>query len=97
MAKQKKATAPKKEVKDSPESFTYHVSVELNEKKFDIDTNDLKEAVMSVKPELLKTSVIFKFTKDGGRTIERFVYCPRAKILFTNPLTLDAFIRSIYF
>ncbi len=73
----------------------FHVHAELNGQVFDVDTDDVRTTILSFKPEFLKTSLKLKISK-GDVIRDRFLYSARAKILFTNPYTLDAFIRALY-
>ena len=84
----------KKEVKT--EQAKYHVVINLNDQVFEIDTNDVQEAIMSVAPQFLKTKLIINVTNDEGRHAERVLYLQRGKLLFTNRYALEALVRNLF-
>jgi hypothetical protein len=85
-----KAKAPTKKEK------TYSLFISLNDKTFDIETDDLREAILSVQPEFLRTKVIIKVTKDS-KTLERVLYLAKAKMLFQNKYAMDSLINNLLF
>lgn len=82
----------KKETKETPK--TYKLVVTVNEKVSETETDDLFGAIMSFKPDFIRTAVSIEVTKNG-KTQQRYIYANRAKILFQNRITLEIFIRDI--
>lgn len=75
----------------------YDVYVKLNEKEISEKTDDIKSVLLAVKPDLLKTSLTIKVTKNG-KIFERYLYLNDARRLFRNDLTLGIFVRdAIYY
>jgi hypothetical protein len=85
---------PKKEVKTT--ETKYHVVINLNDQVFELDTNDVASAIMSVAPQFLKTKLIINVTNDEGRHAERVLYLQRGKLLFTNRYALEALVRNLF-
>ena len=80
------------EKKETPK--TYKLVVTVNEKVSETETDDLFSAIMSFKPDFIRTAVSIEVTKNG-KTQQRYIYANRAKILFQNRITLEIFIRDI--
>jgi len=80
------------EIKETPK--TYKLVVTVNEKVSETETDDLFSAIMSFKPDFIRTAVSIEVTKNG-KTQQRYIYANRAKILFQNRITLEIFIRDI--
>lgn len=74
----------------------YHVFLELNDKTYEVDTDNVEEAILSHKPPVLKTSLTVKVTK-GQKTIVRYLYLKDARRLFNNKITLMVFVRNLLF
>jgi len=67
----KKPVVKKKVVKKPVVKETeYHLVISLNDEVFEFNTDDLRESILSVEPEFLRTKVILKVTKDG-KTLDR--------------------------
>jgi regulatory protein YycH of two-component signal transduction system YycFG len=79
-------------VKETPK--TYKLVVSVNDTVSKTETDDLFNAIMSFKPEFIRTAVSIEVTKNG-KTNQRYVYANRAKILFQNRIALEIFIRDI--
>lgn len=83
------------EVVQNPTALpAYHLKISLNDKVFDIDTDDLRSAIHSVKPEFLRTKIIMWITKDG-RTVERLLYLRKGEALFRNKYAMDFLINNL--
>lgn len=89
-----KKTATKKEEKT--EQKKYHVVVKLNDQVFEMDTDNVQEAIQSVAPEFLKTKLIINVTNDDGRQAERVLYLQKGKVLFTNRYAMEALARNLF-
>ncbi len=77
-------------------SPTYKLKIKLNSQEKIIETDNLKEAIMSVKPAFLKTKVVMSIEKDG-KTCERQIFVKMAKQIFRSDIYLDMFIRKLIF
>jgi hypothetical protein len=82
--------------KTPKESKLYSLSISLNDKTYEAETDDLREAIQSLKPEFLRTKVILKITKEG-KTLERVLYLQRGKMLFQNKYYMDVLINNLIF
>lgn len=76
--------------------YEYHMKVRMNDQVFECDTNNLEEAIMAIKPAVLKTKIQFEITKDG-KLCERQVFVNRGKMIFRNSMFLKTFIRFFIF
>ena len=74
----------------------YHLYLKLNDKVYEVDTDDLEKSILEHKPAILKTSLTLKITK-GKKTLDRYLYLRDARRLFTNSITLNAFVRNLFF
>ena len=74
----------------------YHLFIDLNDKSYEVDTDNLEEAIASFRPEILKTSLTIRVTKDG-KTLDRYLYLNPARRLFNNSIALEAFVRNLLF
>lgn len=83
--------------KSSPQnSPVYHLEMKMNDKVFECDTDNLAEAIMSFQPQVLKTRVFFNITKNG-LTCAKQVMVRRARMMFRNPMYMNAFMRQLIF
>jgi hypothetical protein len=96
MVKEKTIAKKVEKEKTPKESKLYSLFISLNDKTFDIETDDLRESIRSVEPEFLRTKVIIKVTKDG-KTLERVLYLAKAKMLFQNKYAMDSLINNLLF
>ena len=101
ITKTKRAPRKKKEVEllveaPSVEKKEYKIDIKINDKEFSIETNDIREAILSTEPDFLRTRVILKITK-GDKTLERMLYLQQAKMLFINRYAMDAFLKNLIF
>lgn len=72
----------------------FHLYIKLNDKSFEVDTDNIVETIKSFKPAILKTALTIRITK-GKRTIDRYLYLKDGRRLFTNDTTLDMFVRNL--
>jgi len=95
----KKTKTPSKveveNVESPKEKGMYHVFIKLNDKSFEINTNDIGQAIMSVKPTILKTALTVRVT-NRKRTVDRYVYLMPARRLLANDLTLYSFVKNLF-
>lgn len=87
----KKKTSPKK----ITPSFKYEVEMRFNAEVFTAKSNDLSEAIMSLKPERLLTEVFIKIYKDKELISERRIDRTRGRRIFGNPESLEIFLMSL--
>lgn len=97
----KKVVQIKNEILETPEvkkekKSQYHVLLKLNDKTYEVDTNDIGATILEYKPAVLKTSLIIKVTK-GDKTLDRKLYLKDARRLFNNKITLMVFVRNLFF
>lgn len=74
----------------------FHLSMKLNDEVFETGTDSLEEAILSFKPKVLKTKVLFTI-KKGDTVCERQVFVQRAKMIFRSKLFLQTFVRNLIF
>ena len=91
------STPTKPAVKKTPaKEPEFHLVIILNDKVFEFDTDDLRESIMSVEPEFLRTKVILKVTKDG-KTLDRLYFLQQGKKLFYNKYFMETLINNLIF
>ena len=90
----KKVVEVKEEKEEKISKGEYHVFLDLNDKTYEVDTNNIEETILTHKPSLLKTSLTVKVTKDN-KTVTRYLYLRDARRLFTNEIVLHIFVRNI--
>ena len=74
----------------------FHVKVQMNDQVFEIDTDELAEAMLSLKPDALKTKVIINVTHVlSKKTAEFVLFNMKAKRLFALPLAAMGFEKSV--
>lgn len=86
----------KKPVKKVELEKGYHIVLKFNDQIHDIYSENLEEAILSVKPLFLKTKLMVKIEKDG-KVCERQFFGFRAKQFFRNKLFLKIFLKKIFF
>lgn len=79
---------PKKKAKE------YKLVANLNDKNFETETDNLDEAIFSLKPAILYTALTLHITRNG-KTITKYMYLKDARKLFINPLTRFVFVRDV--
>lgn len=84
------------EVKEEVKKGQYHVLLKLNDKTYEVDTDDIEATILSYKPAVLKTSLTVRVTK-GKKTLDRYLYLKDARRLFNNKITLMVFVRNLLF
>lgn len=61
-----------------------------------IRTDDIANAIMAMKPELPKTTLVIRVTK--GKVIrDRLLQLQEAKRLYSNEITMEMFIKNLLF
>jgi hypothetical protein len=77
-----------------PESFKYVIEFVFNGFTFNVNTNDINDAIMYFKPEILYTD-IYITVKDGEFTMERHLNLKQGKNLFINNDFREIFINNL--
>lgn len=85
-----------KEKKVGSSKKTYRIEVEMNDKVFKVETDDLAEAILALKPEVLKTKVIFRIWK-GDLLCQRMAFVTKGRLIFGKQIMLDVFIKQLIF
>ena len=99
----KKETKKKVVKKETPietsktEPKKYHLWMKFNDTYFEIDTDNLFEAIRSFAPKSLKTKILFRVANNNGEFCERQVFVQRGKMLFRNDVFLRTFIRFLVY
>lgn len=88
-----KTEVVEKETKKSKKK-EYTLFASINDKTFEAETDDLEEAIFSLKPAILYTALTLRITRNG-KTITKYLYLKDARRLFTNPLTRFIFVRDV--
>lgn len=78
-----------------PKDQLFHLHIEMNDEVFDIDTSDVKQAIIDLKPAVYKTKVVIKASYLGQRPAEFVLFNAKAKRLFTNALTAEFFAKHL--
>jgi hypothetical protein len=94
--KKTKIKKVKKVVKKLQEVKLYKVEMIFNGETFLVKTNDLKEAIMSLKPEALQTELYITIQK-GELEMTRKLTLVQGRKLFNDEMTLDIFITNLLF
>ena len=74
----------------------YELIMQFNGETFTTKTNDIKEAILSLKPEILYTEIYITVTK-GELVMERFLNLKRGRNLFINEDFINVFIINLLF
>lgn len=87
---------PKKTTKKAAvkEVKQFKITAIFNDQVIELETNDIKETLTSIKPELLNTEVDIKVQK-GDQITERHLNLRQGRNLFINESFLDVFISNL--
>jgi len=77
-----------------PKKKEYSLFASINDKTFEAETDDLEEAIFSLKPPILYTALTLRITRNG-KTITKYLYLKDARRLFNNSLTRFIFVRDV--
>ena len=78
----------------TPNIAKYKVVIFLNNQVHEIDTDNIEEALLSVKPIFLKTKVVLTIKSDN-KVCEKFVYGHQARQVFRNALYRKVFLSKL--
>lgn len=76
------------------ESTLYKINIQSINGDFELETENVEEALAKFKPEFITGKVIVKATK-GNRSFEKLLFVPLARKIFYNPFALKTFARTI--
>lgn len=77
-----------------PKPGAFKLTVNLNREVFKCETEDIKAALVDLKPTNIKTRTIIRVENAFG-FVERILMVRQAKLLFRNPLSMTIFVRNI--
>ena len=92
----KTVTRKTKNSKTSPKKKEYNLTISLNDQIFNIETDNLVEAIKKVIPFQLKTRVLM-LVKKGNLTCEKMLLLKDARRIFRSSLALEVFINRLVF
>lgn len=72
----------------------YSLSVLLGGKTFDIQTDNLKDAILSLKPEKITNKVMVTASR-GDKKITKLLFVLPARRVFSNQLSAEFFAKSL--
>ncbi len=84
--------APIKKVKATPK--LYKITAQINGEVFERETDDIKETLLSIKPEMLYSEMDVKVEK-GGISTDRHLNLRQGRNLFINDSFMDVFISNL--
>lgn len=96
MTKTPTKTSPKTTKNVTRETKKYKVVVEVNDQTFSFKTNDIGEALMSIKPFFIKTRVKIVVT-EGKKTAERYLFVQEARRMWRSPIGMFATLKKLIF
>ena len=70
------------------------LSVSFNGETFNTKTDDVKEALLALKPEVIKSKVIIEASANG-RTTKQMLFPARAKLIFRNDIAAEVMAKNI--
>lgn len=95
----KKRISKKSTSVQSPETLMYDVSVLMNGETYQSFTNNVRDFLESIKPELLFSEiyVTIKYKRDSeDEIIERKLNLVQGKRLFLDDVNMEIFINNLY-
>jgi len=75
-------------------TYKYGIKLTFNEQIMRKRTNDIKEAFMSAKPDILKSNVVITVTA-GGKKVEKLLFLRQANRAFRNPIAAEILEKQI--
>lgn len=83
---------PVKKVKETPKQ--YKVTALINGETFVKETDDIKETLLSLKPDMVYSELEVKVEK-GGISTDRHLNLRQSRNLFINDSFMDVFISNL--
>lgn len=74
----------------------YSLWVKLNDIEYAIETDNIAEALMEIKPTVLKTRVLVKL-REGMKTCDKILSGMQARQIFRNKLAMSVFLNRVIF
>lgn len=74
----------------------FKLQMKMNDEVFKCSTDNLREAILSFAPKVLKTRILFRIESKKG-VCERQIFVHRGKMLFRSDLFLDTFIQKLIY
>lgn len=96
MATKKVAIAKKENIIEQTPKKEYLLWLKFNDQEFTIETDDIKEALLSIKPAVLKTRILLKIQK-GTQVCDKILSGMQAKQIFRNKLAMTVFLNRLIF
>lgn len=75
----------------------YFLTIKVNDQINEIETDDLKESILSVAPQFVKTKVHINIEKPNGTKFEKILFVNDAKQLFRNKVYMNFFLNHMIF
>lgn len=75
----------------------YFLKIKVNDEVKEIETEDLKEAILSAAPRFVKTKVMINIEKPNGKKFEKLLFVNDAKQLFRNEVYMNFFLNHMIF
>jgi len=93
-AKEKAKAEDKARKERAKDNTPFNLTVSMNNEEFEIETHDLKQAILDLKPAYLKTKIILT-VRYGKEEAEFVLMGSRAKRTFSHPLAAEFFAKRI--
>lgn len=75
----------------------YHLRMKFNGKEHQIQSDNLGNAIFSLKPQFLKTNITMSCIRSDGARCDKFIPVKTAKMFWANKRYMDMFINHIIF
>lgn len=72
----------------------YKLTILLNGETYNIQTDDIKEAILALKPPKITNTVVIR-AKRGKKVVEKKLFVFLARRIFFNPLATQFFAKSL--
>lgn len=75
----------------------YFLKIKVNDKVTEVETDDLKESILAVAPQFVKTKVHINVENEEGKKYEKVLFVEDAKKLFRNKTYMNFFLNHMIF
>lgn len=75
----------------------YFLKIKVNDKVTEVETDDLKESILAVAPQFVKTKVHINVENSAGKKYEKILFVNDAKQLFRNSVYMNFFLNHMIF
>lgn len=86
---------PNKEITETPQK-EYLLWLKFNDTEYKVETDNIADALLSLKPAHLKTRVLLKI-QNGKKVCDKILSGMQAKQVFRNKLAMQVFLNRIIF